>query len=274
MTTDMSENCRRCDITSLPVSEIYVVCSSKVNRNLEKRQPGKLNLAHWFTTANRILKFYISTSDPSNELLTLVVFILRVDAPSWFQIKVHHSIKGDARHLWHLSSSSCYLPKKYRDIIEIVIFVNAYFAAPENMLTDERCHMRTLSVRESSRQEKFTQLEMVFATTAVNFGATDYVDHIDWQAFYVTPSTILRHVSCHELLKMIKDDVPMNRWDFIKFLSHTQAVDRILKLVTEASRKTVGPQNRDEFIRTTLESRKHTSKFESRKIINNSSFVI
>ncbi|GBN59532.1 hypothetical protein AVEN_67461-1 [Araneus ventricosus] len=27
----MSENCRRCDITSLPVNEIYVVCSSKVN---------------------------------------------------------------------------------------------------------------------------------------------------------------------------------------------------------------------------------------------------
>ncbi|GBL85305.1 hypothetical protein AVEN_222767-1 [Araneus ventricosus] len=32
----MSENCRRCDITSLPVNEIYVVCSSKVNsRNNE-----------------------------------------------------------------------------------------------------------------------------------------------------------------------------------------------------------------------------------------------
>ncbi|GBL84542.1 hypothetical protein AVEN_117272-1 [Araneus ventricosus] len=27
----MSENCRRCAITSLPVNEIYVVCSSKVN---------------------------------------------------------------------------------------------------------------------------------------------------------------------------------------------------------------------------------------------------
>ncbi|GBO33663.1 hypothetical protein AVEN_246697-1, partial [Araneus ventricosus] len=29
--TDLSENCRRCDITSLPVNETYVVCSSKVN---------------------------------------------------------------------------------------------------------------------------------------------------------------------------------------------------------------------------------------------------
>ncbi|GBL92922.1 hypothetical protein AVEN_54578-1 [Araneus ventricosus] len=31
MRTDMSENCKRCDITSLPVNEIYVVCSSNVN---------------------------------------------------------------------------------------------------------------------------------------------------------------------------------------------------------------------------------------------------
>ncbi|GBO03946.1 hypothetical protein AVEN_164653-1 [Araneus ventricosus] len=36
MRTDLSENCRRCDIKSLPVSEIYVVCSSKFNsRNNE-----------------------------------------------------------------------------------------------------------------------------------------------------------------------------------------------------------------------------------------------
>ncbi|GBM40424.1 hypothetical protein AVEN_122638-1 [Araneus ventricosus] len=36
MTTDTSENCRRCDFTSLLVNEIYVVCSSKVNsRNNE-----------------------------------------------------------------------------------------------------------------------------------------------------------------------------------------------------------------------------------------------
>ncbi|GBM24542.1 hypothetical protein AVEN_217122-1 [Araneus ventricosus] len=188
MRTDISENCRRCDITSLPVNEIYVVCSSKVNswnnestntisfwanfsiyeyvtnalfyfrnlifpgcdgtvvntgvfkgviRRLElksnglsayfistsfhydtylsvsllvprltpettaissgvgssdlaKGQPGTLNLARWLTTANRILRLYISTS---NQLIILVVFTLRVYAPSWFRIKVHHSIK-------------------------------------------------------------------------------------------------------------------------------------------------------------------------------------
>ncbi|GBM93256.1 hypothetical protein AVEN_168028-1 [Araneus ventricosus] len=65
-----------------------------------------------------------------------------------------------------------------------------------------------------------------------------------------------KQISTHELLKMIQDDVPMDGWDFIKYPSHTQAVERIVKLVTEASRKRVEPQNRDEFIRAALESRK------------------
>ncbi|GBN05637.1 hypothetical protein AVEN_115890-1 [Araneus ventricosus] len=73
---------------------------------------------------------------------------------------------------------------------------------------------------------------------------------------------------------MIQDDVLMDGWDFIKFSSHTKAVERIVKLVTEAFRKRVGPQNTDGFIRATLESRNQMSQFESKKITKNSAFVI
>ncbi|GBM62463.1 hypothetical protein AVEN_268753-1 [Araneus ventricosus] len=93
-----------------------------------------------------------------------------------------------------------------------------------------------------------------FIIPAVNFGATDYVDLIDLQAIYVTPPPVLRQISSHELLKMIQADVRMDGWDFIKFPSCTQAVERVVKLVTEASRQRVGPQNRNGFIRATLES--------------------
>ncbi|GBM83545.1 hypothetical protein AVEN_272013-1 [Araneus ventricosus] len=73
---------------------------------------------------------------------------------------------------------------------------------------------------------------------------------------------------------MIQDDVPMDGWDFIKFPSHMKAVERIVKLVTQASRKRVGSENRDGFIRATLESRKQMSQFESKKDYKNSAFVI
>ncbi|GBN84829.1 hypothetical protein AVEN_69258-1, partial [Araneus ventricosus] len=104
-----------------------------------------------------------------------------------------------------------------------------------------------------------------FVIPAFNFRATDYVDLIDWQACNVTPPAVLRHISYHELLKMIQDDVPVDGCEFIKFPSHTQSVERIVKLITEASRKRVGPQNRDGFIRATLESRKQMSQFEFKK---------
>ncbi|GBM96444.1 hypothetical protein AVEN_133807-1 [Araneus ventricosus] len=151
--------------------------------DLAKRQPGTLNLARWKNTANRILSLYISAS---NELITLVVFILRVYAPSWFRIKVHHSIKDGARHLWHFIRSSRYLPKKYRNIIEPVISPNTYFAAPENLIlalsTDERCHIRTLAARRIIKAREIgPEFNVVrrFVIPAVNFRATDYVDLID-----------------------------------------------------------------------------------------------
>ncbi|GBL86720.1 hypothetical protein AVEN_217440-1 [Araneus ventricosus] len=105
-----------------------------------------------------------------------------------------------------------------------------------------------------------------FIIPAVDFRATDYICLIDWQPCNVTPPTVLGHISYHELLKMIQDDVPMDGRDFIKFPSYTQAVERIVKLVTEASRKRVGSQNRDGFIRATLESRKQMSQSSPKKI--------
>ncbi|GBN96722.1 hypothetical protein AVEN_167797-1 [Araneus ventricosus] len=163
------------------------VCSS----DLAKSQQGTLNLAGLLTTVNRILRLYISTSDPSNVLITLVVFILRVYSTSWFRIKIHHSITDGDRRSLHFIRSSRYLPKKNRDIIEPVISRNAYFVVPENMLlvklTDERCHIRTLAARRIIKSRETGpdgNCVRRFVITAVNFGATDYVDLIEWQACF------------------------------------------------------------------------------------------
>ncbi|GBM01154.1 hypothetical protein AVEN_27252-1 [Araneus ventricosus] len=111
-----------------------------------------------------------------------------------------------------------------------------------------------------------------FVIPAVNFGATGYVDLIDLKAFYVTPRPVLRQISSHELLRMIQDDELMDGWDFIKFPSHTQALERIVKLVTKASRKRVGSQGWIYQRYTRIQKTK--SQFESKKDYKNSGFVI
>ncbi|GBM90993.1 hypothetical protein AVEN_217460-1 [Araneus ventricosus] len=103
-----------------------------------------------------------------------------------------------------------------------------------------------------------------FFIPAVNFGDTG-------SKMSLTGKVVMSHrlqfseIGSHELLKKIQDDVAMDGWNFTKFPSHNQAVDRIAKLFTEASKKTAGPQNSDRFMRATIESRKHMSKFKSKK---------
>ncbi|GBM76171.1 hypothetical protein AVEN_224130-1 [Araneus ventricosus] len=178
-----------------------------------------------------------------------------------------------SRHLWHFISSSRYLPKKYRDIIEPVISRTAYFAVPENMLlamlTERDAILEPLEIGELSRQGKLAQMVIVFVDSLfllLTFELQTMLRAlIDWQACNVIPPTVIIHISSHVLLKMMQDDMPMDGRDFIKFPSHTQADERIVKLVTEASRKRVGPHNRDGIIRATLKSRKQMSQFESKK---------
>ncbi|GBN16009.1 hypothetical protein AVEN_207093-1 [Araneus ventricosus] len=89
-------------------------------------------------------------------------------------------------------------------------------------LTGERCHIRTLAAcRIIKAREIGPDGDCIrrFVIPAVNFRATDYVDLIDWQACNVTQNTFNRHITSHELLKMIQDDAPMDGWDLIKLPS-------------------------------------------------------
>ena len=43
-----------------------------------KLDPGKLNQSRWMTLANRILRLYICTISPSDNLKTLVTFVMKV----------------------------------------------------------------------------------------------------------------------------------------------------------------------------------------------------
>ncbi|GBO07402.1 hypothetical protein AVEN_157518-1 [Araneus ventricosus] len=62
-----------CDHQKYLLDICTAISSGVSSSDLEKRQPGTLNLASWLTTVNRIFRLYTPTSDHSNELITLVV---------------------------------------------------------------------------------------------------------------------------------------------------------------------------------------------------------
>ncbi|GBN87876.1 hypothetical protein AVEN_202465-1 [Araneus ventricosus] len=60
-----------------------VSCSSSVTDN----SPGKLSHARWLTPENRLLRLYIGTASPSQNLIILVKCVMLVYDPMWFEIK-------------------------------------------------------------------------------------------------------------------------------------------------------------------------------------------
>ena len=70
---------------------LYDIChgiiSGEISPELAARQPGTIGHARWLTTASSVLRLYVSTSEPSPNLCSIVNIIMRLYARMWFQIK-------------------------------------------------------------------------------------------------------------------------------------------------------------------------------------------
>ena len=79
---------------------LYEICQAvsmgKVSEELGKRSPGALHHARWLTQANRILRLYASSLNPSDKLKYLVKIVMQLYEPEWFQIKSHPSVSDGA----------------------------------------------------------------------------------------------------------------------------------------------------------------------------------
>lgn len=268
----------RAEELSMDQKYLYAITTAVMTGNcppdLAHKSPGKISHARWLTTANRILRLYVATLHPSDNLCHLAKFIVKVYAPLWFEIKTHPSCKDGSRNLWKLIQNSRYLSKELRDVIDPVIQRNAFFFHPENlllsMLTDEQKHIRELAARRilKARDSLATRRQPVqpriFEVPVVNFEATSYIDVIDWQENNNFDPPILRSFSNEDLKKIVasKGDEGLI---FIRLPCHTQAVERTVKLVTEASMTLCDKKSREGLIHAKLSSRKTMPKFESKQ---------
>ena len=64
--------------------DIYRAASSgSCSSSLAARNPGKMVHSRWLTTANKFLRLYFSTNEPSSIFIEIVQFIMTVYAPVW-----------------------------------------------------------------------------------------------------------------------------------------------------------------------------------------------
>ncbi|CAH1113215.1 unnamed protein product [Psylliodes chrysocephalus] len=109
---------------------VLAVTSGECSQYLSNLQPGPISHSRWLTTASRILRLYISSKKPTENLITLATYIVKVYEPVWFAIKTKPRCWDGARHLWKIIYLRRYLPQVLRNIIDPVIQRNAYFSHP------------------------------------------------------------------------------------------------------------------------------------------------
>ena len=249
------------------------VVSGKCSEDLALKRPGPMSHSRWLTTASRTLRKYISTPKPNKKLKTLVEFIMKVYVPVWFTIKCNPFCYDGAKNLWKCISLSRQCTTDVQRIIDPVIQRNGYFGHPENillaMVMDSEMSVREKAVemildcRNGTDEDDEGQLRE-FIIPTFNFSATDYTNLIDFDNCRVTEPPILSSIEADELKSLVFENQNKLK-ESLKLPCHTQAVERMVKIVTEASSRVHSFEARDSFIRARLAARKKLPKFSTKK---------
>ena len=263
------------DIRDLSTDQHYMldiykaVSSGECDDSVAMRSPGKIAHSRWLTTANRIMRLFVATSDPSDNLIRITTYIMKVYVPMWYDIKRNHSIENGAKHVHQMITRSRSLDASTRQVTDQVIQRNAFFAHPENilvsMLSDERKFIRQLGYRRilNVLKKDISNSIRTFKVPKLNFEAEQYIDMINWQETTVTVPPLLHGIRVSTVEELI---ITGNKTEMIpKIPCHTQAVERLIKLVTDSSSAVSGPAARDGFIRMRINSTKKMPKFETKK---------
>lgn len=243
------------------------VSQGTCEKSLASRSPGKMSHSRWVTTANRILRLYISTENPSTNLMEIVKFIMHVYSPMWFKIKSEPSIIHGAKHMHETIVRMRSLSVQTQEIVKPILQRNGYFCHPENiliaMVADDISHIRVLGWRRILKARKSKNQGEVrrFKVPPIKFNAQNYFDMIEWQDD-ITEPPLTKDISETQLEELIKSQEAYQ--GLTDLPCHTQAVERLIKLVTEASEKVCGEERRDGYIRTTLASRKKMPAYENK----------
>lgn len=122
-----------------------------LSTQLAEKSPGKMSHARWLTTANRVLCSYVATLIPYENLEIITQYIMKVYAPTWFNIKTDPHITSGAKHLWGAINASRQFSENVKKTIDKVFATNAYFAHLENIiltiLVNSRKHIRQLAIK-------------------------------------------------------------------------------------------------------------------------------
>ena len=152
---------------------------------------GVLCHSRWLILAVRTLALYCKTLEPSENLLTVVKFILFVYTPSWFKIKYKEHCQNGPKNLFIMMVRTQDMPANIRLVVEPVIQRNAFFALTDNLLAgmladnDKSVHVKAVSIileiRCNNLFDEVGDLEINRTLPTLNWQAQDYTNMINFE---------------------------------------------------------------------------------------------
>ena len=184
-------------------------------RFLQRSSPGTIHHARWLTTANRMLRLYMSLEDPPNNLCRLIIYIVKVYSKSWFRLKQDWKCVQGAKNFFFILH--CLQSLSFEDTkleARVALQRNCYFAHPESILlaeivdSDEKiANDALMNILEARKANDVSSLR-VFSKQGIplNFGTTSYYfDMIEWSSVEISLPPILQNMTMQsyqsELLK-------------------------------------------------------------------------
>ena len=153
------------------------------------------------------------------------------------------------------------------DIFNKTISRNGYSLHSENlsiaMLVDPRPNIRYIAVKRilTSRMQARVNVRK-FIIPIINFDADDYYDLIKYDETWLESSLTIQY-SSETLERYTNENIPI--FQFEAYPSHTQGVERTIRLVSETASMYGTKEDRDWRIRITIDSRRKMPIFDSKK---------
>ena len=146
------------------------------------------------------------------------------------------------KHYFSMISTSRFLPIQFRLVVDQVLKRNSYYAHSESlliaMLKDDNVRLQKMALMRiiKARGEDIPLRQ--YQPPSVNLNALSYENMIDWTKELNVESPLTKSITAERIKEMLRNDTIS--FDFPSFPCHNQAVERMVKLVTESSKAVVG----------------------------------
>ena len=243
--------------------------------NLAMLEIGPVSHSRWLTTALRFMRIWVSKHNlvgkDFDNLKNIVEYCVGVYMVNWFNIKMNSHWTEGPRHLLfqlQLLREQC---EAVRTIVMPAVKRSAWYGFSECVLQAMLCSKdeqerkdaveKILKIRGGG--DEMTQVGVSSVrprkTPTINTDATTLSQLIDWSSNVFEPP-LTCSLTTAEVKEFAKKPMTVPDWP-----SHTQSVERCVKMTSEAAAHVYTHDRRDQYIRGQMVSRQLMSRNQSKQ---------